>query len=136
MSSILDSENSMDANAKRYLKEFGSSMAGYTAMVPVSIWLLKNHEHTPLRFFFAVLPVIPSAFAMWAAIRFFRGLDELQRRIQFEAIAFSFLGTCLFSLNWGVLQRFGLPDAGVLWISLLLFGLYIIGILIACRRYQ
>src|SRR5271165_6240130 len=136
MSSILDSENSMDANAKRYLKEFGSSMAGYTAMVPVSIWLLKNHEHTPLRFFFAVLPVIPSAFAMWAAIRFFRGLDELQRRIQFEAMAFSFLGTCLISLNWGILQRAGLPHPDAAWVTLLLFALYCIGIVIASRRYQ
>jgi hypothetical protein len=126
----------MDANQRRYLKEIGGSMAAYTAMVAVAIWLLQGHADSPLRYVFAVLPLIPSAFAIWAAIRFFRGLDELQRRIQFEAIAFSFLGTRLFSLNWGVLQRFGLPDAGVLWISLLLFGLYIIGILIACRRYQ
>jgi hypothetical protein len=133
---MLDMEDRMEANQKRYLKEIGSSMAAYTAMVAVSIWLLKGHADSPLRYIFAVLPLIPSAFAIWAAIRFFRGLDELQRRIQFEAIAFSFLGTCLFSLNWGVLERFGLPDAGVLLISLLLFGLYILGILIACRRYQ
>ena len=75
----------MDANAKRYLKEFGSSMTGYAVVVPVSIWLLKGYERSSLRYFFAVLPVIPSAFAMWAAIRFFRDLDEMQRRIQFEA---------------------------------------------------
>ena len=55
----------MDTNSKRYLKEIGSSMAAYTAMVPVSIWLLKNHEHSPLRYLFAALPVNPSAFAMW-----------------------------------------------------------------------
>lgn len=81
----------MDANAKRYLREFLTSMAAYAVMVPVSIWLLKNHEHSALRFLFAGLPVIPSAFAMWAAIRSFRGMDELQRRIQFEGMAFAFL---------------------------------------------
>ena len=80
----------MDANAKRYLKEIGTSMAAYTAMVPVSIWLLRGHEHSPLRYLLAGLPVIPSAFAMWAAIRFFRGLDELQRRIQFEGHGLQF----------------------------------------------
>jgi hypothetical protein len=37
------------------------------------------------------LPIIPSAFAMWAFMQYFRGLDELQRRIQLEAVAFSFL---------------------------------------------
>ena len=74
----------MDTNHKRYMKEFGSSMAAYTVIVFVSVWLLKHRVHSPLRFLVAVLPVVPSAFAMWAAIRYFRGLDELQRRIQFE----------------------------------------------------
>ncbi len=126
----------MDANERRYLKEIGSSMAAFTAMVAVSIWLLKGHEHSPLRYLVALLPVIPSAFAIRSAIRFFRGLDELQRRIQFEAIAFSFLGTCLISLNWGVLQRAGLPHADVIWVALLMLALYSVGILIGCRRYQ
>jgi len=126
----------MDTNEKRYLKELGSSMAAYTAMVAVSVWLLRGHAQPVLRYFFALLPVIPSAFAVWATIRFFRGLDELQRRIQFEAMAFSFLGTCLISLNWGVLEKAGLPHADVIWVALLLMGLYVIGIGIACRRYQ
>ncbi|MFZ0419376.1 MAG: hypothetical protein WAM04_14850 [Candidatus Sulfotelmatobacter sp.] len=126
----------MDANRKRYLKELGSSMAAYTAMVAVSTSLMKGHEHSPLRYLLAALPVIPSAFAILAALRFFRGLDELQRRIQFEAMAFSFLGTCLISLNWVVLQRAGLPQADFVWAILLMLALYCIGIRIACRRYQ
>jgi len=133
---MLYSEGTVDANAKRYLKEFGGSMAAYAIMVPVSIWLLKGHEHSPLRFLFAVLPVIPSAFAMWAAIRFFRGLDELQRRIQFEGLAFSFLGTCLISLTWGFLQNAGLPHADVIWVTPLLIMLWGLGLAIASRRYQ
>jgi hypothetical protein len=36
----------MDANAKRYLKEFGGSMTAYAVMVPVSMWRLRGHEHT------------------------------------------------------------------------------------------
>lgn len=98
----------MDTKAKRYLKEFGASMAGYTVMVPISVWLLKGHEPSPLRYVFAILPVIPSFFAMWAAIRFFRGLDELQRNIHFEGVTFAFLGTCLISLTYGFLQNAGL----------------------------
>jgi hypothetical protein len=129
-------EDRMDANEKRYLKEIGGSMAAYIAMMAVSVWMMKGYGGSPLRYLFAVLPVIPSAFAIWAAIRFFRGLDELQRRIQFEAMAFSFLGTCLISLNWGILQRAGLPHPDVVWVTLLLFALYCIGIGIACRRYQ
>lgn len=126
----------MDANAKRYLKEFGGSMAAYAVTVPFSVWLLKGHEHSSLRFPFAILPLIPSVFAMWAAIRLFRGLDELQRRIQFEGMAFSFLGTCLFSLTWGFLQNAGLPHADVIWITPLLIMLWGVGLAFSARRYQ
>lgn len=126
----------MNPNSKRYSIEFGSSMAAYALMVPVSIWLLKAHEHSPARFLFAVLPVIPSAFAMWAAIRFFRRLDELQRRIQFEGLAFSFLATCLIALTWGFLQNAGLPHADVIWVAPILVFLWGVGRCVASRRYQ
>ena len=136
MSSILDKEKVMDANARRYLREFGSSMAGYAVMVPISVWLLKGHEHCPARYSYAVLPVIPSALAMWAAIRFFRGLDELQRKIHFEGVTFAFLGTCLISLTYGFLQNAGLPHADVIWVPPLLIILWGLGLGIASRRYS
>lgn len=56
----------MDANAKRYLKEFGSPMAAYAVMVPVSMWRLRGHEHTLLGYGIAFLPIIPSVLALWA----------------------------------------------------------------------
>jgi hypothetical protein len=126
----------MDANTKRYLKEFLGSMAVYGVMVPVSVWLLKGREHSRLRFLIALLPVVPSAFALWAAIRFFRGLDELQRRIQFEGLAFAFLATCLIALTWGFLQNAGLPHADVIWVTPLLIFLWGVGSCVAARRYQ
>jgi hypothetical protein len=126
----------MNPAKKHFLKIFGTSMAGYTAMVPLSIWLLKGHEYSPLRYLFAVLPVIPAAFAMWATIGFVRSLDELQRRIHVEGMAFSFLGTCLISLTWGFLQNAGLPHADVIWVTPLLVLLWGIGLNIAKWRYQ
>lgn len=126
----------MDANHKRYFREFGSSMAAYTVVVFVSVSVLKHHEHSPVRFLLAMLPVIPAGFAMWAAIRYFRGLDELQRRIQFEGLAFSFLATCLIALSWGFLQNAGLPHADVIWVAPLLIGLWGVGTCVAKRRYE
>ena len=126
----------MDTNHKRYRKEFGTSMAAYVVVVLVSVWLLKHHLHSPLRFLLAVLPVVPAAFAMWAAIRYFRGLDELQRRIQFEGLAFSFMATCLLALAWGFLQNAGLPHADVIWVAPVLVFLWGIGCSVAKRRYE
>ena len=126
----------MDTNRNRYLKEFLSSMAAYSLMVPVSIRMLRGHEHTLLGYAIAFLPIIPSAFAMWAFLRFFRGLDELQRRIQFEAVAFSFLATCLITLTWAFQQNAGLPRFDVTWVAPLLILLWSLGLAIARRRYE
>ncbi len=133
---MLDSENLMDASGKRYLKEFGGAMAAYTAIVPVSMWMLRGHEHTALGYAIAFLPIIPSALALWAFMRMFRTLDELQRRIQFEAVAFSFLATCLITLTWAFQQNAGLPRFDVSWVAPLLILLWGLGLGIAKRRYE
>ncbi len=126
----------MDANGKRYLVEFGSAMAVYSLAVPLSMWMLRGHEHTPLGYAIAFLPIIPSAFALWAFMRYFRGLDELQRRIQMEAVGFSFLATCFITLTWAFQQNAGLPRFDVSWVAPLLIALWGIGIGIAKRRYE
>ena len=61
---MLDLGNSMDANAKRYLKEFGGSMTAYAVMVPVSMWRLRGHEHTLPGYGIAFLAIIPSVLAL------------------------------------------------------------------------
>ncbi len=126
----------MDANSKRYLKEFLGSMALYTGIVPISVRMLRGHEHTPLGYAIAFLPIIPSALALWAFMRMFRGLDELQRRIQLEAVAFSFLATCFITLTWAFQQNAGLPRFDVSWVAPLLIALWGLGLGIAKRRYE
>jgi hypothetical protein len=126
----------MDANRKRYLKEFGGAMAAYSLVVPVSMWLLRGHQHTPVGYCIAFLPIIPSVLAMWAFMRMFRGLDELQRRIQLEAVGFSFLATCLITLTWAFQQNAGLPRFDVAWVAPLLIMLWSLGLAIAKRRYE
>ncbi len=126
----------MDANAKRYLKEFLSAMAAYTALVPLSMWMLRGREHTPLGYAIAFLPIVPSGLALWAFLRMFRGLDELQRRIQLEAVAFSFLATCLITLTWALQQNAGLPRFDVSWVAPLQIMLWGLGLGIAKRRYE
>ena len=126
----------MDANGKRYLIEFGGAMAAYTVLVPLSMWMLHGHEHTALGYCLAFLPIIPSFFALLAFLRFFRGLDELQRRIQLEAVVLSFLGTCFITLTWAFQQNAGLPRFDVSWVAPPLIALWGIGVGIAKRRYE
>jgi len=105
-------------------------------VVIISVWLIKHQIYPSLRIVIALLPMIPALFAMWAAIRYFRGLDELQRRIQLEGLALGFLSTCVIFLTWGFLQNAGLPHADVIWVTPVLVFFWGVGACVAKQRYQ
>jgi hypothetical protein len=72
-------------------------------------------------------------FPVWSL----RHLDELQRRIQLEALAIAFVGTGVLGAGYGFLQSAGLPpiDWGAfLWPAMV--GLWAIGYAVASRRYR
>lgn len=97
--------------------------------------ILRGHEHTPLGYCITFVPIIPRIFAGLAFLRFFRGLDELQRRIQLEAVVSSFLGTCFITLTWAFQQNTGLPRFDVSWVASMRIALWGIGVEMAKRRY-
>ncbi len=57
-------------------------------------------------------------------------------RIHLQAFAFAFAGTAVLSLTYGFLQNAGFPDANWAWVWPLMGTLWIIGKLIAKRKYQ
>lgn len=72
-------------------------------------------------------------FPVWSL----RHLDELQRKIQLEALAIAFIGTAVLGAGYGFLQSAGLPqiDWGTfIWPAMV--GLWAIGYAVASRRYR
>jgi hypothetical protein len=65
-----------------------------------------------------------------------RHMDELQHRIQLEALAFGFAGTAILGSAYGFLVSAGLPeiDSSLIWPVMVV--LWAIGTVIACRRYR
>jgi hypothetical protein len=87
----------------------------------------------------ALLPVPFFALLIHACVRGVRGLDELARRIQLEALAFAFPVAILVVFTVGLLDLAGFHgtndwDPPRLWPLLLLP--YWLGIVLANRRYR
>jgi hypothetical protein len=110
----------------------------------VSHYLLRENRDwsAPLRAAFALSPLVPGLLYVRSCMRFVRGMDELQRRIQLEAMLFATFGTLLVGtiinvlnangVGWPVL-RDGLGLGGAFT---LMFVLWIVGIVIANCRYK
>jgi hypothetical protein len=63
-------------------------------------------------------------------------MDELQRKIQLEAVVFGFCGTALLTFSYGFLENAGFPHLNWIWIFPLMAALWGLGQAIAARRYR
>lgn len=116
-------------------------MAVYSLTLFGSIWLIKRGiESMPLRALIAVVPALAIAALMWAGLRYLREIDELQRRIETEAIAASALLVSFVYFAGGLLQKakvIAVPSAdAMIWVFPMLMLAYAIAKFIAVRRYR
>lgn len=123
----------------RYLREFLPAMIGYVVTLFASIWLLRHVEDPGLRALVALLPVPPIAMAMRAIVRYIRDADELQRRIELEAVSFATAGVSLVYLAAGFLQSAKVIDipasAAMIWVFPLVCLVYGVAKVFISRRY-
>ncbi len=123
--------------SKQYLKELTATLAVYVVMLVGSITLLTHVDVArPWRDLIALSPMIPAATLAWVILRELRRMDELQRRIQLEALGFSFAGTAILTFSYGFLEGLGYPRLSMFSVWPILAVLWIVGLVIARRRYQ
>jgi hypothetical protein len=128
------------AARRRYQRELLPAMLGYIVAILLSVWLLKRVEVPLLRALIALLPVPAIALAMRAVVRRIRDADELQRRIELEAVSAAAACISLAYLAAGFLQRARVIDVPSSVAMIWLFPLLGIGIgiakLVLRRRYD
>ncbi|MBP6507523.1 MAG: hypothetical protein KA257_08150 [Opitutaceae bacterium] len=110
----------------------------------VTIFLLRHHPDwsVSLRVAVTLAPLIPGFLYVRSCLRFVKGMDELQRRIQLEAWLFAAMGTVLVGTVLSALSNNGV-DLGSFKHGLdmgralaLLFVLWLVGSGLANRRYK
>lgn len=148
----------MASTLSKWFKYFVLAMACYP-LVLVAVWVLQAfiYPYPLLRGLSALLPVVPVVFAMVYFSRAVGEMDELQRRIQLEAMAFSLGGIVLTGMTVGMLTSFGIDltlnmpfwwasllngffgadnSPSWVWVSVLAVFLWGIGQFFALRRYR
>jgi hypothetical protein len=109
-----------------------------------TLWLNSRHpEWRPLvKGLIALMPLIPGLLYVRSWVRFIRGCDELQRRIQSEAFLFASIGTVVVGAAIGALNTHGVPTAmfthglGVGGSFMLVLCLWSVGWALAKCRYK
>ena len=84
----------------------------------------------------ALLPMLPCLAAAFVILRHIGRVDEFQRKIQFEAVAFAFTLTALLTFTYGFLEGQGFPKLSMFAVWPLMGGLWGVGVLITHLRYR
>jgi len=127
----------MNKASREYALQFGGAMVAYCIVLIASLTVLEHAQlPTPARALVAVAPVVPTIFALLAFVRFLGRMDELQRRIQLEALGFAFGATGILTFAYGFLENAGLPHLSYIWVLPVMVALWGVGAAVAARRYS
>jgi hypothetical protein len=126
----------MNAAGRRYLVEFGGAMTAYVLVLLSTAWVLNTYPEGSWRYAVGVLPVLPVLLLLWAVQRAIARMDELQRRVQLEGVAFAFAATGALTFTYGFLEGVGLPHLSWTLVLPLMFALWGAGVALAGRRYR
>lgn len=111
-------------------------LLAYTAALFLSnVALARGIEGEALRIAIVLSPMLPAAFVCGAVVYSIRSLDELQRKLQFEALALAFAGTALLTFSYGFLEGLGFPKLSMFVVWPLMATLWVIGVLWGRLRF-
>jgi len=126
----------MSRESRKYQVRILGATLLYAAALILSIRWLQHNPPAPWKYLIAVLPVLPALAIPFAAARFFAAIDELQRRIQFEGLAFGFVSAAVLTLTCGFLGNAGLPQPNWVWVWPVMGACWAVGLALAYRRYR
>lgn len=107
---------------------------------PISVlYLSKYHVQTPLALLIIAVNVILFVVFTAKELQSIKSLDEVQIRIQLEAVSIAFILSLLVIMTFGMLglvKALKFEKIDSLYIFAMLFLFYILGLIISTRKYR
>ena len=123
--------------SRRNAAPIGVALLAAAVILGAAVLAKGQPQGSAIRIALAVVQGLATAACIVVSIRSIRTLDELQRKVQLEALAFAFVGTAILGAGYGFLQNAGLPAidwGGILWPAMV--GLWAVGFAVANWRYR
>ena len=108
----------------------------YLGFLAIAVNWAPVMEPSTWRYIIALLPMIPGIFLAFGILRITSKIDEMERRILLEAVAFSFILTFILLLSFALLGLVGVQQPNTIMITFIMCMLLIIGKLWGNWRYR
>ena len=110
----------------------------YAALLASSLALLQGPVLVPFwRAIVGLLPMIAGFGILLTVMQRFRSMDELQRGIMLEALAFAVGTTAIITFSYGFLENSSVaPSLSYFWVWPIMGATWGVGAFLAQRRYR
>lgn len=127
----------MDRKFRRYVVELAGATVLYVALAIGSVLVARSASLSGIaRYVVWLLPMLGAGSVAWVVLRHVHRIDELQRRTVLEAIVFAFAATALGTFAWGFAEVAGAPKLPTFAVWPIMAAAWIVGGLLARRRYH
>jgi len=125
---------------KRYHRQMWPAMLAYFLVIFAMKWLLHRVDMPALRVALALAPMLPMSAMVRAMVQRIVAGDELERRVELEAVSISATTVGLLSFSYGLLEAAEVSPFGHESMMLMVFPLmmlvYGLAKCWAMRRYE
>jgi hypothetical protein len=120
----------------QFFIRLGISLLVYLLVLAAAVRFATLYPLSPWRTLVVVTPVLPAIYTVVIFARHIGQLDELQRRIQLEALSFGFAATAVLTFAYGFLEQIGYPRLSWHFVLPLMTILWSLGSWLANRHYR
>ena len=121
---------------RQYYKRMGLGLLAYSVLLLASIQLTSAYPDALWRFPVALAPMAPFVYGIFACVRYVQSIDEFQRIVALEALAIAFGGTAAVTFGYGFLELAGLPHVNWTFVWVVMGVCWLLGDVVAHRRYR
>jgi hypothetical protein len=116
--------------------QFAFAILAFLMILVGSVTVLQANGAVTWRYFIAATPALPAGIVIWLFVRALSRLDEVQKRVQVQALGFSLAATALVTFGYGFLESIGWPVMNGTLILPLMALLWGVGMIAIALRYR
>jgi len=116
--------------------QFGLAILAYLMVLVGSVIAVGANPDVDWKYWVAALPVVPAGIVVWLTVRALSRLDEVQKRMQMQAIGFALAATALITFGYGFLEGAGMPHLNWTFVLPLITALWGLGLGALALRYR
>lgn len=116
--------------------QFAFALLAFLMILAGSVTVVQANGAETWRYAIAAIPVVPAGIVIWLFVRALSRLDEVQKRVQVQALGFALAATALATFGYGFLEGVGWPQMNGTMVLPLMVLLWGVGMIVIALRYR